>query len=696
MSSGDKRIRKHPILPEPEAREVGFSFNGAPMKGREGEAVSSALFARGVQVFGHHHADLSPQGMFCANGQCSQCTLLIDGIPLKSCIVPLREGMEVRSLEGLPELLELSGPGVRPPVTVDTRVLILGGGPSGMAAAIELGQRGIDTIIVDDKDRLGGKLVLQTHKFFGSVADCHAGTRGIRIAEMLEERIYGMDSVDVWLESVVLGVFSDGTVGVRCGDGYRMVRPEYLLVATGAREKSLPFPGCTLPGVYGAGAFQTLVNRDLVRCAERIFVLGGGNVGLIGAYHALQAGMTVVGLAEAMSCCGGYKVHADKIKRLGVPIYTDHTVLAAHGTEKLEAVTVAGVDPSFRPIPGTEKSWRVDTLLVAVGLNPVDEFYRKALAFGMKAMVAGDSEEIAEASAAMFNGRIRGLQIADELGETGISIPKDLHEKAEVLKSPGGEVHPYRPPDGKREGVFPVLHCMQEIPCNPCMTSCPKDLIGTSGHPIMGIPEYRDGCIGCDRCVAVCPALAVTLVDYRQSSEKPVVTVPFELGEWLLRKGAEVTATDWEGRVLGKAVIKSWKRAAGFDKTLLVKLETPAETAARTVGFTILEPEDIAPLKEPLPVPMPDEAIVCRCERVSAGDIRKHIRAGIRDLNRLKALTRAGFGACGGKTCSTLIERICREEAIPDEEVTPLTDRPLFAETRLGWFAGEEDGHGRK
>lgn len=696
MSSGDKRIRKHPILPESEAREVDFTFNGMPMKGMEGEAVSSALFARGVQVFGHHHADRSPQGMFCANGQCSQCTLLIDGIPLKSCIIPLREGMEVRSLEGLPELLELSGPGVKPPVTVDTRVLILGGGPSGMAAAIELGQMGIETIIVDDKDRLGGKLVLQTHKFFGSVADCHAGTRGIRIAEMLEQRIYGMDSVDVWLESVVLGVFSDGTVGVRCGDGYRMVRPEYLLVATGAREKSLPFPGCTLPGVYGAGAFQTLVNRDLVRCAERIFVLGGGNVGLIGAYHALQAGMKVVGLAEAMSCCGGYKVHADKIRRLGVPIYTDHTVLAAHGTEKLEAVTVAGVDPSFRPIPGTEKSWSVDTLLVAVGLNQVDEFYRKALSFGMKVMVAGDSEEIAEASAAMFNGRIRGLQIADELGEAGISIPKDLHEKAEVLKSPGGEVHPYRPPDGKREGVFPVLHCMQEIPCNPCMTSCPKDLIGTSGHPIMGIPEYHDGCIGCERCVAVCPALAVTLVDYRKSAETPVVTVPFELGEWLLEEGVEVTATDWEGQVLGKAVIKSWKMAAGFDKTLLVKLETPGEIAARTVGFTILEPEDIAPLKEPLPVPMPDDAIVCRCERVSAGDIRKHIREGIRDLNRLKALTRAGFGACGGKTCSTLIERICREEGIPDEEVTPLTDRPLFAETRLGWFAGEEDGHGRK
>ena len=696
MPSRHDRIERHPILQAKEAEEVAFTFNGERMMGMEGEAVSSALFANGVQVFGHHHADGGPQGMFCANGQCSQCTLIIDGVPLKSCIVPLRGGMSVESLEGLPELRELPGPDAVPPRTLDTGVLILGGGPSGMAAAIELGQRGIDTIIVDDKDRLGGKLVLQTHKFFGSVADCYAGTRGIRIAEMLEERIAGMDTVDIWLESVVLGAFSDGAVGVRCPDGYRIVRPEYLLVATGAREKSLPFPGCTLPGVYGAGAFQTLVNRDLVRCAERIFVLGGGNVGLIGAYHALQAGMTVVGLAEAMSCCGGYKVHADKIKRLGVPIFTDHTVLAAHGSEKLEAVTIAKVDEKFRPVPGSERSWEVDTLLVAVGLNPVDEFYRKAVSYGIRAMVAGDSEEIAEASAAMFNGRIRGLEIARELGAKDVLIPADLHEKAEVLKSPGGETYPYDPPDGRREGVFPVLHCMQEIPCNPCMTSCPKDLIGTSGHPIMGLPEYTDGCIGCERCVAVCPGLAVTLVDYRKSSEGPVVTVPFELGEWLLREGAEVTATDWEGEVLGSARILGWKRAAGYGKTILVKLETSEDIAARVVGFLVQDPAEIEPLEEPLEVPLPDEAIVCRCERVSAGRIRELIREGIRDLNHLKAVTRAGFGACGGKTCSSLIERICREEGIPPGEVTPLTDRPLFAETRLGVFSGREEDHGRK
>ena len=113
-----------------------------------------------------------------------------------------------------------------------------------------------------------------------------------------------------------------------------LIRPQVLLVAAGAREKSLAFKGNTLPGVYGAGAFQTLVNRDLVRAAERLFIVGGGNVGLIAGYHALQAGIQVVGLVEALPECGGYKVHKDKLHRMGVPIYTSHTILSANGDRR--------------------------------------------------------------------------------------------------------------------------------------------------------------------------------------------------------------------------------------------------------------------------------------------------------------------------------------------------------------------------
>ena len=130
-------------------------------------------------------------------------------------------------------------------------------------------------------------------------------------------------------------------------------------MAAGAREKSLVFKGNTLPGVYGAGAFQTLVNRDLVRPTSRLFIVGGGNVGLIAGYHALQAGIQVVGLCEALPECGGYKVHKDKLVRMGVPIYTSHTVLSANGDEEVASVTIAKIDKAWKPVAGHREDVRV-------------------------------------------------------------------------------------------------------------------------------------------------------------------------------------------------------------------------------------------------------------------------------------------------------------------------------------------------
>ena len=148
--------------------------------------------------------------------------------------------------------------------------------------------------------------------------------------------------------------------------------------------------------------------------------------------------------------CGGYKVHADKLKRLGVPIYTAHTILSANGRERVESVTIAAVDRSFRPLPGTEKTFACDTILIAVGLNPIDEFTQEARAAGIPVFAAGDAHEIAEASSAMFNGRIVGLEIARELGAVVAEIPESWRTKAGVLKSHPGAV---REPKSPRGGI---------------------------------------------------------------------------------------------------------------------------------------------------------------------------------------------------------------------------------------------------
>jgi sarcosine oxidase subunit alpha len=530
--------------------------------------------------------------------------------------------------------------------------------------------------------------VLQTHKFFGSVVDSYAGTRGFEIGNILAAEISRHPSVEIWLNTTAVAVFSDHIVGVVRDGRYITVRPTKLMVATGAREKMLSFPGNTLPGVYGAGAFQTLVNRDLVKSSERVLIVGGGNVGLIAGYHAIQAGIEVAALIEALPRVGGYKVHADKLMRLGVPILTRHTIVCAAGADRVESATIAELDDNWNVKADTQKTFAVDTVLIAVGLAEVNEFYLKAKLFGMDVFHAGDAQEIAEASAAMFTGKIEGLKIAKSLGVYSGEVPREWDEKAVVLKSRPGSVVRREPPT-KEEGVFPVFHCYQEVPCNPCTSVCPQHAIRTENDTITGLPYFIESteCTGCAGCVAVCPGLSVTLVDYRKDPEHPLVILPYEVWREKVAVGRKVPVTDVDGAILGYYAVEKVKTRKKYPGTLMVHIRVDRPVAKRAVGIWVQE-QQINPMTVYEKAPPPDAAIVCRCERVSAGEIRSAIRSGVRDLNQLKALTRAGMGACGSKTCRPMIWRMFKEEGVDLGTVTDRVDRPLFVEVPIGAFAG--------
>ena len=694
-----RRIIDHPILKEQEYKLVHFEFEGKKLQAKENEMLSSALIANGIQIFGFHARDHAPQGIFCANGQCAQCTVLVNGIPVKSCMTPTKEGMKVKQVQGIPSLPEDDSEVQFGKIHVyETDVLIIGGGPAGLQAALTLATNKVEIILIDDKDHLGGKLLLQTHKFFGSVEDSYAGTRGNDIAKKLEKEVEEHKNIDVWLSSPAIAVFTDKLVGVLKGDEYVLVKPRKLLIATGAREKMLSFPGNTLPGVFGAGAFQTLVNRDLVKSSDKIFLIGGGNVGLITGYHAIQAGIEVVGLVEALPKCGGYKVHEDKLRRLGVPIYTRHTILAAHGKKHVESITIAQIDENFKPIQGTERTFAVDTVLIAIGLDPVNEFYLKAQEFEMEVWAAGDALEIAEASSAMFNGKIAGMEIAIDLGLVEEEIPLEWTEKSRILKShPGSVVE--RECHIEKVGVHPIIHCNQEIPCNPCTTVCSEGKINIQGGGLLGLPQYEgcedlvtytSKCIGCGQCVAICPGLAITLVDYRKSADTPRVTLPAEVFSKKVEKGEILTVVDEDGNELGDFEVYKSRYLAQHPKTQLVTFELPAKIATKAMSFKVQKTIEKT-IEEQYQKIIPDDAIICRCERVTAGEIRTYIHEGIKDMNELKSVTKVGMGACGGKTCAKLIERLFRDEGIPYEEVTTFVQRPLFVEVPLKHFLGTKE-----
>lgn len=690
----EARIKRHPIISvDKTPASVTFTFNGRKLLAKPGEMISSALFAHGIHIFGRHKKDNSPQGMFCANGQCSQCLVIADGIPVKSCITPIKEGMEIRSLDGLPALLkddEVIKIGGEISI-IDIPVLIIGGGPAGMSAAIELGQMDIHCIICDDKQELGGKLSLQTHNFFGSMKDCFAGSRGMDIGYDLASLVNENKTLEVWINSPVVGVFADGLVGVVKEGHYTLVKPERILVTAGAREKTLAFPGCDLPGVYGAGAFQTLANRDLIKPTDKLFIVGGGNVGLIGAYHALQAGIDVIGIVEALPECGGYKVHLDKIKRLGIPIYTSHTVLRAEGKDHLERVVISKIDNKFRPIKGTEAVFEADTLLIAVGLTPVNELKKQAEEFGFKTYAAGDADIIAEASAAMFSGRITARIMLKDMGYD-VEIPPEWEEIVDILRSRPGPVkgsHPFP----KDKAVYPIIRCSQEIPCNPCMEACVLQSIKIKEPSMIGRPQFDGDCLGCAQCVAICPGLAITLVDkgYDKTKKTARVIIPWEMPEGTIKIGQELMTTGEEGEIIGKGKVIAVKESKWQNKRLLVSLEVPYNKADLVAGIRMKEPRS---KKTGVTVkPIDDgEVIICRCERVTKKDIIDYIKkTGTRDINAVKAALRVGMGPCGGKTCTELIMRVFRELGIDLKDVEPPVDRPFTQEVPLKAFLRESD-----
>jgi len=688
------RITSHPILDFPKIESIRFYWKNRPLMARAGEMLASALIANGIDIFGHHPKDRAPLGLFCANGQCSQCMVLADGKPIKSCMTKVRPDMRVFPLDGLPDTKNLQTSETCQK-DIDTQsvlhipVLIIGGGPAGLSAAIELGQLGVKVLLVDDKSRLGGKLVLQTHRFFGSTEAVYAGTRGIDIAKKLEKQVRKIDSVDIWLETTAVAIYEEKSVGLWKveDEQYLLVKPQLLLVATGAREKSLLFKGNTLPGIYGAGAFQTLANRDHVRPAENLFIVGGGNVGLIAGYHALQAAINVVGLVEAAPQCGGYKVHEDKLARFDVPIMTSHTILEARGTDHVQQVVIAKVDENFQPIPGTEKKFACDCVLIAVGLNPVDEFITKAKEVQLPVFAAGDAAEIAEASAAMFSGKIKAREIAQHLGLDVPDIPDDWRIFEDILKSHPGQVLE-TPKAGSPGEVFPVMHCRQEIPCDPCASVCPKDLIQIDPADIRSIPEFcptdENNCIACERCVAICPGLAITLVDFRKDPHQPIISIPIEFSKDLIQAGDRVPITDVNGKILGKYPVVSMRSLRQFSGTLIVRVQIPASFATLAAGIQLTAGWDQPDFHVEDYLEHTDKkTIVCRCEHVTADQIRELIRNGVRDINQIKAATKATMGSCGGKTCLSLIKKIFREEGVSLEEVTDPTQRPVFVEIPL-------------
>ncbi len=482
MGPRDYRIYEHPIIDFRRGRKIIFYYDDMVVEAYEGESVLAALYAMGVRIF-NYTPDGRGRGAFCMIGKCSSCLSIVDGVPnTRICIEPVREGMRVYRQHGFPDFPKTYG-GEVDSEYIEADALVIGAGPAGLQAALTMAETGMKVVLVNDHYKLGGQLVKQTHRFFGD-RRFYGGIRGFAIAEKLSKKVSEHENITVYTKALAYGFFKEGVVGVAVsGENKKnlLVKPKAVILSPGAAERLLPFTNNDLPGVMGAGAAQTLMNEYGVKPGEKALVIGSGNVGLIVSYQLIQAGVEVLGIAEILPRIGGWFVHAAKIRRLGVPIYTRHTIIRAEGREVVEKAVIAEVDEKFRPIPGSEKEFDVDLVLLAIGLQPnytlasqagavmkfvpelgglvpIRTWYLETSVPNM--YIAGDASGIEEATTAFIEGEIAGLSAALKLGFGG---EKELKRREDLLNYLWKEYRQAPVVSRAREGKLKVTVSEEEM-----------------------------------------------------------------------------------------------------------------------------------------------------------------------------------------------------------------------------------------
>ncbi len=411
--SGALRIREAGA----ERRPVRFVFDGRPIVALEGDTVAAALVAHGVRVFGRSSKYHRPRGLRCGNGTCSCCAMRVDGLPgVRTCVTPVREGMVVEREHAWPSaefdlmrggelaapllhagfyyrwfrrsprlwstaerlLARAAGQGDLPSAEAARRlagarlrrragvgVLVVGGGPAGLSAALAAAEGGAEVVLAERHPALGG-------------AAAPTGSGRDR-AEVLERAVRQHPRVEVLAPAEVAGWYDEGVVALTDGDDLVLMEPAAVVLAAGAHELLLPFRGGDLPGVIAAGAARRLL-RGGVRPGRAVVLVTDRSDGYALAAELTAHGVAVAAVADRRPA---RQVAADErlgLESLGIPLHTGLRDMIGHGRTSVGAVSLVLRDDD-RARPQTARI-ACDVVCVAAGGRPAAELARQALAEG--------------------------------------------------------------------------------------------------------------------------------------------------------------------------------------------------------------------------------------------------------------------------------------------------------------------------